>query len=419
MFVVIGLNHKTPLAYREQIAINASNLSASICQLQQLPGVYAASILSTCNRAEIYAHVDHPQVILSWLANHHVNSWPELQNELYCYQDNAALVHALRVASGLDSMLIGEPQIFGQLKQAFHLSQELGCMNVPLQNWFEFVFHTAKQARHESGISEHPISVASVAVDCILQHFPEVSNKRVLLIGSGETARLAAIHLQEHGCGQFMVTSRHLAHAQHLANLLDGHAFPVTELSQYLAQCDIVVTATSCPFPFISQNMVSLAMLARADAKMVMVDLAVPRDIEADVADLPGVALINIDHLQEIQAQHQAERLLAAKKAEKIIQDSLPLFQRKLKTLKAQSLICDYRAQMQTIAQHEVTRAQQKLAAGHSQYQVIEELAERLLQKLMHHPTVGIQQAACEDRQDLLELADYLFNPERLTTLNS
>ena len=419
MFVVIGLNHRTPLAYREQIAINASNLSASLCQLQQLHGVHAASILSTCNRAEIYAHVDEPEPILNWLADQHLKIWPELKTYLYHYQDHQALEHGLQVASGLDSMLIGEPQIFGQLKQAFHLSQELGCMDAPLQNWFEFIFHTAKQARHESGISEHPISVASVAVDCILQHFPDVSDKHVLLIGSGETARLAAIHLQEHGCKHFKVTSRHLDHAQHLANLLEGQAFPVTDLSNQLAEFDIVVTATSCPFPFISQNMVEVAIKNGQKSKMVMVDLAVPRDIEADVGQLPGVCLINIDHLQEIQAQHQAERLMAAKKAEKIIQEALPLFQKKQKTLRAQSLICDYRSQMKSIAQNEVLRAQQKLEAGQCQYQVLEELSERLLQKLMHHPTVGIQQAACEDRQDLLELADYLFNPHRHTALNS
>jgi len=419
LFVVIGLNHKTPLAYREQIAINASNLSQNIRQIQQLPGVFGCALLSTCNRTEIYAHVDTAQEILTWFAQQHLVLWPQLQSYLYTYEDEAALAHALKVASGLDSMLLGEPQILGQLKQAFHLAKEQGCMDTGLQNWFEFIFHTAKHARHESGISEHPISVASVAVDCILQQFPRVDDKTVLLIGSGETARLAAIHLQEHGCKQFKVTSRHLAHAEHLAQLLEGQAFAVTELAQHLPQVDIVVTATSCPFPFITASMMKQAMQTREHQKMVMVDLAVPRDIEADVAFIPGICLINIDHLQEIQAQHQSERDLAGKKAQKILQEALPLFAKKQKTLEAQSLICDYRANMQALAKIEVARAQQKLASGQCQHQVLEELAERLIKKLTHYPTVGMQQAACEDRQDLLELAHYLFNLQPSTALNS
>lgn len=419
MFAVIGLNHQTPLAYREQIAINPSNLSQAIGQIQQLPGVFGCAVLSTCNRTEIYAHVDSPQEILTWLANQHLVLWPQLQSFLYIYQAEEALAHALKVACGLDSMLLGEPQIFGQLKQAFHLAKEQGCMDTGLQSWFEFIFHTAKQARHESGISEHPISVASVAVDCILQQFPTVEDKTVLLIGSGETARLAAIHLQEHGCKQFKVTSRHLAHAEHLAQLLEGQAFAVTDLSQYLAQVDIVVTATSCPFPFITTTMMKQMMQHRPHQHLVMVDLAVPRDIEADVAFIPGISLINIDDLQKIQAQHQSERDLAGKKAQKILQEALPLFAKKQKTLEAQNLICDYRANMQALAKIEVDRAQQKLANGQCQHQVLAELADRLINKLTHYPTIGMQQAACEDRQDLLELAHYLFNLQPSTALNS
>lgn len=419
LFVVFGLNQQTPLVYREQIAINSANLASSICQLQQINGVESCTILSTCNRTEIYAQTDNPQAIINWFQNHHLNIWSELKQYIYCHVGIDALVHALKVACGLDSMLIGEPQILGQVKQAFHMAIDLGTMNDTLRNWFDFIFQCTKKIRTESGISNHPISVASVAVDCIQTHFDALNDKVVLIIGSGETARLAALHLQEHGCHQFIVTSRHIEHAQSLASTLNGQAIAITELNQFLYQVDIVVTATSCPFPFISQKTVASALDARQQKPMVLVDLAVPRDIEADVSELSSVTLINIDHLQQIQAEHQAERIKAGMLAEQMIFEAIENYQKKQKTLLAQDLICDYRTHMKSLAQSEIDRAHQKLAAGHCQYQVIKELSERLIQKLIHYPTVGIQQAACEDRHDLLELANYLFNPNRNETVTS
>ena len=419
LFVVIGLNQQTPLEYREQIAINPANLSNSICQLYQLDGVYACTVLSTCNRTEIYAQADSPERLINWLKNHHLNIWPHLEPYLYCYTAEEALIHALNVSCGLDSMLLGEPQIFGQLKQAYHLSIELGSMNEELRSWFDFVFQITKKVRHQSGISQHPISVASVAVDCILRHFPDVSTKNVFIIGSGETARLAAIHLQEKGCQQFYVTSRHIEHARLLSETLSGTAVPITELNPYLSQADIVVTATSCPFPFITKHAIELAQAKRQQQKMVLVDLAVPRDIEADVDDIESVCLINIDDLQQIQAHHQAERQRAGQVAQSLIQQAIGEFHQKQKSQNAHSLICDYRSHMKSLAQTEVERAHQKLSAGHCQYQVLSELSERLIQKLIHLPTIGIQQAAKEDRQDLLELANYLFNPNRNDTVIS
>jgi glutamyl-tRNA reductase len=419
LFVVIGLNQRTPLVYREQIAINSANLSSTICQLQQLPGVEACTILSTCNRTEIYAKVKSNEALLQWFKNHHLTIWNELKNYLYILNDKDALIHALEVACGVDSMLIGEPQILGQLKQAYQLAHELGCINEALRSWFDFIFQTTKKIRTQSGISQHPISVASVAVDCILQHHPKLHEKKVLIIGSGDTARLAAIHLQEKGCQQFLVASRHIEHAQHLAIQLKGQAFPVTQLDQLLNQVDIVVTATSCPFPFITYQAMQTALNQRQNQPMILVDLAVPRDIEADVALLDDIILINIEDLQQIQAEHQAERLKAADIAKNMIQDAYHVFEKKRKTQKAQTIICDYRSHMKHLAQTEVDRAHQKLAAGHCQYQVLNELSERLIQKLTHYPTIGMQQAASEDRRDLLELANYLFNPHRNETVTS
>jgi len=419
LFVVIGLNQQTPLVYREQIAIQSANLSASICQLHQLPGIWACTVLSTCNRTEIYAETTDPEILLNWFKNHHTHLWEYLKPHLYVHTEVDALVHALHVACGLDSMLLGEPQVLGQLKQAFHLAIELGTINDALRNWFEFIFQMTKKIRTQSGISEHPISVASVAVDCIQEHIPELASQKALIIGSGDTARLAAIHLQEKGCHQFLITSRHMENAQSLSTLLSGTAIAITELNHYLHQVDIIITATSCPFPFISRNAIETALHQRLNQPMVLVDLAVPRDIEADVAELPHVTLINIDHLQQIQAHHQTERMRAGQIAKQMILDAIDVYDKKQKSLRANSLINDYRSHMKALAQTEIDRAHQRLSAGHCQFQVINELSERLIQKIIHHPTVGMQQAASDNRQDLLELAHYLFNPHRNDTATS
>lgn len=419
MFVVIGLNQKTPLIYREQIAVNAANLSASICQLQQLPGVNSCTILSTCNRFEIYAYVQNDESLLKWLENHHLNIWPELKNYLYVLHHKDALIHALEVACGIDSMLIGEPQILGQLKQSYQLAIELGSMSEPLKSWFSFIFQMTKKIRSESGISRHPISVASVAIDCIMQHLPQIQDKKALIIGSGDTAKLAALNLKEKGCHQFIIASRHIEHAHQLALILQGQASPITDLEQLLKSADIVITATSCPFPFITHKAMQEAQKQRQNQAMILVDLAVPRDIEANVALIPGITLINIEDLQKIQAHHQSERVKAAEKAKLMVEEAYHHFEKKRKTQKAQHIICDYRSHMKNLAQIEVTRAHQKLNAGHCHYQVLNELSERLIQKLVHYPTIGMQQAASEDRRDLLDLAHYLFNLHRNETVNS
>ena len=410
MLVVCGLNQTTPLIYREQISLNSTHLRTIQCELFQYAGVDECMLLSTCNRSEIYAIVEHPQVLIDWWQQRHQHIWTELQPYFYCHQQEQALRHCLNVACGLDSMLIGEPQILGQLKQSFHHGIELGTIQRELMQRFEFIFQMAKKIRTDSGISQLPISVASVAVDCIQKHFPDLTNKKTLLIGSGDTARLAAIHLQEKGCYQFMVTSRHLEHATQLAKQLNGIAFEVTALNDILRQADIVVTATSCPYPFISCNIIEQTMLARQHQPMVLVDLAVPRDIAAEVASIANIYLINIDHLKEIQAQNQAERLKAASIAHQMIHDALLTYHKKHKSQQAQHVICDFRAYMKNLAKQELQRAHQKLDAGQCQHQVLEELSERLIQKLIHYPTIGIQKAAIEDKYDILEFTNYLFN---------
>lgn len=419
MLVVCGLNQKTPLSLREKTAIHATDLSPVLHEIVHLNGVEECMALSTCHRTEVYAVVSDPQVLIDWWQSRHQIIWPHIQPYFYCHQFNDALIHSLRVACGLDSMLIGEPQILGQLKQAYHEAMHLQVAKQRMLQWFEFVFQMTKKIRTESGISECPVSVASVAVDSIQKYIPDISNQRILIIGSGDTARLAAIHLQEQGAHQFMVTSRHLEHAEQLAAKLNGQAFVVTELSDYMHLADIVVTATSCPMPFITKTTIQQTLAKRQQEKMILVDLAVPRDIEPEVDELSEITLINIDNLQQIQEKNQAKRQHSGQIAEKMIQEALAVYTKKKKTQSAQNLICDYREFMHHLARQEVERAHHKLSAGHCPYQLIEELSERLMQKLIHHPTQGLKQAAGDDRHDILELAQYLFKPHRKETIHS
>jgi glutamyl-tRNA reductase len=416
LLVVCGLNQQTPLEYREKIAIQSSNLASCLFEIQQLAGVQECMALSTCHRTEIYAVVEHPDVLIHWWQTRHQMIWPQLETHFYCHQQQDSLIHSLRVACGLDSMLIGEPQILGQLKQAYHEALELKFASNRLMQWFDFVFQMTKKIRTQSGINQLPVSVASVAVDSIQNIVGHIQNKKVLIIGSGETARLSAIHLQEKGCRDFMVTSRHLEHANSLALQLEGKAFIVTELNDYMHLADIVVTATSCPLPFITKPSMEQTLSKRQNRPMILVDLAVPRDIEPEVAELQAIQLINIDHLKEIQEKNQVSRQKAGQVAEKMIHAALDVYSKKNKTKTVQNLICDYRAYMQNLAQDEVRRAHQKLASGHCQYQVVEELSERLMQKLMHQPTVGLQKAAIDEKNDVLEMAQYLFNPHQKET---
>lgn len=419
MFVVCGLNQKTPLNWREKTAIHSANLNDVLHEIANIPGVEECMALSTCHRTEIYAVVSDPQILINWWKTRHQFIWPQIEPYFYCHQYHDALIHTLRVACGLDSMLIGEPQILGQLKQAYHEATQLKVAKHRMLQWFEFVFQMTKKIRTESGISECPVSVASVAVDSIEKHVQDLSKQNILIIGSGDTARLAAIHLQEKGAHQFMVTSRHLEHAQLLASKLQGQAFAVTELNDHMHLADIVVTATSCPMPFVTKASIQQTLEKRQNQAMILVDLAVPRDIEPEVDELSAITLINIDSLQQIQEKNQLKRQRAGLQAEQMIQDALAVYTRKNKTQKAQNLICDYRDFMHHLARQEVDRARQKLSAGHCPYQLMEELAERLMQKLIHQPTQGLKQAAGDDRHDILELAQYLFQPQRKETIHS
>ncbi len=418
VFVACGLNHKTaPLEVREKLALSTTTQDTLLNRLvSSSSSINEAVILSTCNRTEIYCDANDPSGIQSWLMKEQRIPEAIFLPYFYSHQGHEGIRHALRVASGLDSMMIGEPQILGQMKQAYQQACKVGSIQGNLRPAFHYIFNASKRIRSQSGIGTNPVSIASAAAQLIDKFFPELSDLSIFLIGSGEISSLVAKYLHKLGAKRFLIASRNQDNAQLLAASFSGTAISVTEIPEFLAQADVIVSATTCPLPFISKELVQNALLQRNNKPMFLLDLAVPRDIESNVNELPEVQLYNIDDLQNMTEKGLDERRQAAAQAEQLIDIEVENYLRWHRSLQAKEVICDYRNQMQELAHLELQRALQKLSSGQCQYQVLSEFSERLVNKLVHSPTLGLRQAARDDRKELLDLAQYLFSAANHST---
>lgn len=413
VFVAFGINHKTaPLAVREAIAFSPEAITQDIKELITSKIAHEAVFLSTCNRTELYCTMDDPSLLLPWFTKKQSIDANTLSPYIYHYENEAAIRHILRVASGLDSMILGEPQILGQLKQAYQTAQSVDAVHHPLRSLFQFIFSASKRIRYKSGIGNNPISMAYAAVSRIKNSFPLLSKKRIFIIGSGETAALVAKYLHQEGAQDFMIASRTEENAEKLSLQFKAKALTITDIPTHLSDADIIISATACPLPFINKKMVEQALLKRHQAPMFFLDLAVPRDIEPDVGTLENVHLYNIDDLHTTIKKGMHERQKAALLAEQLLEDEIELYCQWHRSRRATNIICDYRSQMEALAQGELNRAIQQLNQGNCQYTVVTKLCDRLLNKLLHKPTLGLRQAASDDRHALFELAHYLFGTE-------
>ncbi len=411
-FFACGVNYKTtPLAVREKIA---QHLGSTPFAFTQDKALQEHLVLSTCNRTELYAEAPDRQTVLNVFT--HFFDTPFFEEYLYCYEGYDAIHHALRVACGIDSMMVGEAQIFGQMKRAYALAEELGFVKKQLRLIFPYIFSAIKRIRHQSGIGHNPVSIASAATRLITQLFTDFSALKTLIIGTGEMATLMTQYLGKQGVHQFFVASRTLENATMLAETLHAPSLTISEIPTYLAKVDLVITATACPVPFIHKTMVKQALTCRSSHRLVILDLAVPRDVEEEVGELNDVSLFNIDDLHATIESNMLKRQQAAQYAEELIQQELAQYADWRRSLKANDVICDFRTQMQDLADSELRRAKQKLNNGQCQYSVLNEFSERLLNKLMHLPTIGLKQVASDNRHELLELAQYLFTSSLSTT---
>ena len=410
--IALGLNHQTaPLALREKVALDAGALPAALAALSALPGVEEAALLSTCNRTEIYAQLaeGHELAVENWFAHHHGLQPENLSAYLYRHADGDAVRHLFRVATGLDSMILGEPQILGQVKQAWQAARDAGSLRNPLDRLFQQTFAVSKRVRTDTRIGAHPVSVAFAAVRLARQVFAQLDQASVLLIGAGDTIELAARHLAEAKVKRLLVANRTLDHAQALAGRYGGVALPLSELGRHLAEADIVITATASRMPILDRALVAAAVKARKRRPMFLLDLAVPRDISTDVATLADVYLYTIDDLEQVIEENRASRREAAQQAEAIIDLQVEHYLAWWRAQGRQDALRHLRADGVLARDQALARARDELAQGGDAREVIERLAHQLTNRLLHAPSTALRQAALDGDSDLLRAAERLF----------
>lgn len=409
--LALGLNHQSaPVALRERVAFAPETQALALKDLLALEGVREAALLSTCNRTEIYAHVDAgcEAVPARWLGHHH-QLGDALDTYLYQHLDAAAARHLFRVATGLDSLVLGEPQILGQVKDAWQSARAAGALRTGLDRLFQHAFAVAKQVRTDTRIGAHPVSVAFAGVRLAQQVFTDLRQATVLLIGAGDTIELAARHLVDARAQRLLVANRTLAHAQALASRLGGYALALADLSQHLHEADIVISATASQEPILHRGTVERALRERRQRPMFMLDLAVPRDIEASVGEFADVYLYTVDDLDQVIAEGRRSRHEAAAQAEAIIDLQVSHFMNWWRGATQQHVVVRLRRQGERVREESLDKARAMLAGGKDPEQVLAWLANSVTNKLLHAPSAALRNAAMRGDTDLLRAGGQLF----------
>lgn len=394
----LGLNHQTaPLAVRERVTFQAERLQSALDEFVRGEPVKEAAILSTCNRTELYCVLAEPQAALDWLAGYHRVPPQELKPYVYTLPHAEAVRHAFRVASGLDSMVVGEPQILGQMKEAARAAESAGTLGTLLNKLFQRSFAVAKEVRSNTGIGANVVSMAAAAVKLAARIFPSLADQKVLLIGAGEMIELAATHFAAQRPRAMAVANRTLERAQALAQRFGGESFELRDLPERLPEYDIVVSCTASSLPIIGKGTMERTIKARRHRPMFMVDLAVPRDIEAEVAAMDDVFLYTVDDLAAMVRQGVDSRQSAVAQAEAIIESQVGSFLHWMDAREMVPLIRQLRESAEDARRGEVERAARLLARGDDPKAVLEALSHGLTNKLLHAPTQALNQGASDD----------------------
>jgi glutamyl-tRNA reductase len=413
--IALGLNHlTTPLHVREQVAFAPETMPVALSDLARQPGVNEALILSTCNRTELYVDIEPgaetaPQ---DWLLSHHRLDARKLDEFLYRHDEDAAVRHLFRVATGLDSMVLGEPQILGQVKDAYQHARVAGTLRAPMERLLQQTFAVAKRVRTDTRIGANSVSVAFTAVRLAERLFADLRDASVLLIGAGETIELAARHLAESQVRRLIVANRTLENAQSLASRFSAYAIALGDLPRHLAEADIVISSTASREPVLSKAMVSDAILARRRKPMFLVDIAVPRDIDAAVAELEDVYLYTIDDLRSIIDVNLRSRRAAALEAEALIDMQVTHYLDWRRALVASNPLAGLRRDAESQRDEVLAKARALLAHGRTPEQALEFLAHTLTNKLLHAPSANLRAAAQRGDAELLRAGERLFDVE-------
>tara|TARA_B110000503_G_scaffold111616_1_gene167148 strand:+ start:1907 stop:3184 length:1278 start_codon:yes stop_codon:yes gene_type:complete len=416
---VFGINHTTaPVDVREKLAFAPEITAPALQQLVSQTDISEVAILSTCNRTEVYgrlatdgAQVDEPHLMIAqWLSEFHHVDLDQVQHHSYFKKADQAVKHMMRVASGLDSMVLGEPQILGQLKSSFSVARQEKTATSHLIRMFESAFNMAKYVRTHTAIGENPVSVAFAAVAMARQIFARLEDQTALLVGAGNTIELVARHLSDAGVKKIIVANRTLARAQELAHEFNAQAVLLADIPDHLASADIVISSTASQLPILGKGAVERALKQRKHKLMFMVDIAVPRDIEAEVGELDDVYLYTVDDLKDVIDEGMRSRQEAAKAAEVMIEEGLVTYLEYERSLDAVDTVRDYRQRMEAVRDDELERAMVLLSKGEDPQLVMQRLARGLTNKMMHAPTVQLKKASALGDDKSLALLQTMFD---------
>ena len=427
--VLLGINHNTAnVDFREQVAFPPEKVGDAIQRASSLPGLEELVIVSTCNRTEIYAFVDiddandpeapiaevrlreQEEILLRWLSDYHGLDQAELQRCSYFHWREDVIRHLMRVACGLDSMVLGEPQILGQIKSAFAVSKDIGVVSGSLGRAFQEAFSIAKEVRTDTAIGENPVSVAYAAVTLAEQIFSDLGSLNALLIGAGRTIELVARHLTDKGVRNIVVANRTLQNAVELGEKFGAEGVLLSDIPEQLVKADIVVSSTNSQLPLLGKGAVESAIKKRRHKPMLLVDLAVPRDIEPQVGDIADAYLYSVDDISGVIEDNVKSRTEAAEQAASIIERGVQEYIRHMRSLNAVNTLRAFREKAESIRDIEVEKALRALDKGSDASSVLESLARSLTNKLIHSPSVQMKKASADGRDDLLLLTRELYD---------
>lgn len=410
--IALGINHNTAaVEVREKVAFSSSQIEPALLAAQETTQVGEIAILSTCNRTEIYCHLEGDYLeLLRWLADYKQTDFEQLKAAHYSAEGVEAARHMMLVASGLDSMVLGEPQILGQMKAAYAMAKESGALGGLLHDAFQRVFGVAKKVRSETAIGENPVSVAYAAVSLAQQIFSDLREDTALLIGAGETIELVARHLVDQGMTKIIVANRTLENATELSEKFGAEPVLLADIPNVLHRADIVISSTASQLPLLGKGAVETALKKRKRKPMFMVDIAVPRDIEPQVNEIAEVYLYTVDDLREVIDESKRSRMQAAEIAREIINEAVMNYERDLRALSVVNAIKAFRTNIEEIKQVELGKSLKNLANGVPPDQVLDQLASSLTQKFMHEPTVQLRRAGADGRKDLIIGMQTLFS---------
>ena len=411
--LIVGINHTSaPVEMREQVAFTPEQLVDALKDLAHHAHLSEVAILSTCNRTEVIATSPSldTQAIVNWLADYHGLNVTDLSPSIYEKLNKDGALHAVRVACGLDSMVIGEPQILGQVKEAYEHARRIGTLGTELQHLSQTTFRIAKRVRTETSIGENTVSVASTAVTLAGRLFSDLPACHILLIGAGDTSELVGRHLLSAGINQITIANRTLENARRLAHELGGTAIDLQSIPAKLPEADIVIASTAARLPVLGKGVVERALKSRKHRPILMVDLAVPRDIEPEVAQLRDIYLYSVDDLQEIIEANLSDRLQAADAAEQIVTEEVSAYRSRHETRHVDATMVRFRALHENIKQDELNKALSRLERGVDPAEVMSQLANQLTNKFLHAPSAGIRDAASNGGDERLAAIRDLYD---------